>query len=57
MSERDPVDVDAEREADAAGAEAGSIGGRAPEDEDPAARPVSEAGGGSPRDSSWPRRT
>ena len=46
MSERDPVDVEAEREADAAAAEAGSIGGRAPEDEDPAARPVSEAGGG-----------
>jgi hypothetical protein len=46
MSERDPVDVDAEREAEAAAAEAGSIGGRAPEDQDPAERPVSEAGGG-----------
>ena len=46
MSERDPVDVDAEREAEAAAAEAGSIGGRAPEGEDPAERPVSEAGGG-----------
>jgi hypothetical protein len=46
MSERDPLDERAEREADAAGAEAGSIGGRADENEDPAARPVEEAGGG-----------
>ena len=46
MSERDPSDVQAEQEADAAAAEAGSIGGRAPDDEDPAARPVEEAGGG-----------
>jgi hypothetical protein len=46
MSERDPLDERAEREADAAAAEAGSIGGRAPDDEDPAARPVEEAGGG-----------
>lgn len=35
-----------EAEAHAAAAEAGSIGGRAPEDEDPAERPVAEAGGG-----------
>ncbi len=46
MSERDPADVEVEREAEEAAAEAGSIGGRAPEDEDPAARPVSEGGGG-----------
>jgi hypothetical protein len=42
MTEIDPV----EREAEAAAAEAGAIGGRAPEDEDPARRPVEEAGGG-----------
>jgi hypothetical protein len=42
MTERDPAD----REAEQAAAEAGAIGGRAPEDEDPARRPVEEAGGG-----------
>jgi hypothetical protein len=46
MTERDPADLNAEREADAAAAEAGSIGGRAEEDQDPAMRPVEEAGGG-----------
>ncbi len=46
MSERDPQDLQAEREADAAAHEAAGIGGRAPEDEDPARRPVDEAGGG-----------
>jgi hypothetical protein len=33
-------------EAEAAAAEAGRIGGRAPDDVDPADRPVQEAGGG-----------
>jgi hypothetical protein len=42
MTERDSVD----REAEAAAAEAGAIGGRAPADEDPERRPVEEAGGG-----------
>jgi hypothetical protein len=46
MTERDPRDVHAEREADAAAHEAAGVGGRAPEDEDPARRPVDEAGGG-----------
>jgi hypothetical protein len=46
MSERDPQDMQAEREADAAAHEAAGIGGRAPEDEDPERRPVDEAGGG-----------
>jgi hypothetical protein len=46
MSERDPHDVQAEREAEAAAHEAAGIGGRAPEGEDPARRPVDEAGGG-----------
>jgi hypothetical protein len=46
MTERDPQDAQAEREAEAAAHEAGGIGGRAPEDEDPARRPVDEAGGG-----------
>ena len=46
MSERDPGDTDVQREADAAAAEAAAIGGRAPADEDPARRPVEEAGGG-----------
>jgi hypothetical protein len=46
MTERDPQDVLAEREADAAAHEAAGVGGRAPEDEDPARRPVDEAGGG-----------
>ena len=36
----------AEQEAEAAAAQAGAIGGRAPDDEDPARRPVDEAGGG-----------
>jgi hypothetical protein len=46
MSERDPPDVEAAREADAAAHEAARVGGRAPEYEDPARRPVDEAGGG-----------
>lgn len=46
MIERDPHDVQAEREADAAAHEAAGVGGRAPEDEDPARRPVDAAGGG-----------
>jgi hypothetical protein len=46
MSEEDPRDRDAAREADAAAAEAGAIGGRAPENADPERRPVEEAGGG-----------
>ena len=46
MIERDPQDVQADREADAAAHEAAGVGGRAPEDEDPAQRPVDEAGGG-----------
>jgi hypothetical protein len=46
MSERDPQDVQADREADAAAHEAAGVGGREPEDEDPARRPVDEAGGG-----------
>jgi hypothetical protein len=46
MSERDPEDLQAEREADAAAHEAAGVGGRAPADEDPARRPVDEAGGG-----------
>jgi hypothetical protein len=46
MTERDPQDVQVDREADAAAHEAAGIGGRAPEDEDPARRPVDEAGGG-----------
>jgi hypothetical protein len=44
MTERD--DARAEEEAALAAAEAGSIGGRAPDEEDPARRPVDEAGGG-----------
>jgi hypothetical protein len=45
MRETDPDPLD--READAAAAEAGGIGGRVPEqDLDPAARPVVEGGGG-----------
>ena len=43
---RDPHDVLAEKEAEAAAREAGSIGGRAPENDDPAWRPVEESGGG-----------
>jgi hypothetical protein len=46
MSERDPQDIKAEREADAAAHEAAGVGGRAPAEEDPARRPVDEAGGG-----------
>jgi hypothetical protein len=46
MTENRPDDRDVQREADAAAAEAGAIGGRAPDDEDPARRPVDEAGGG-----------
>jgi hypothetical protein len=46
MNERDPQDVQAESEADAAAHEAAGVGGRAPDDEDPARRPVDEAGGG-----------
>jgi hypothetical protein len=46
MTERDPQDVQAEREADAAAHEAAGVGGRAPDDVDPARRPVDEAGGG-----------
>jgi hypothetical protein len=46
MSERDPQDLEAQRETDAAAHEAAGVGGRAPEDEDPARRPVDEAGGG-----------
>jgi hypothetical protein len=46
MSERDPQDAQADREADAAAHEAAGVGGRVPEDEDPARRPVDEAGGG-----------
>jgi hypothetical protein len=46
MAERDPQDVQAQREADAAAHEAAGIGGRAPDDEDPERRPVDEAGGG-----------
>ena len=46
MAERDPQDALARREAEAAAHEAAGIGGRAPDDEDPARRPVDEAGGG-----------
>jgi hypothetical protein len=46
MTERDRQDLQAEREADAAAHEAAGVGGRAPEAEDPARRPVDEAGGG-----------
>jgi hypothetical protein len=45
-SERDPQDLRAARETEAAAHEAGGVGGRAPADEDPARRPVDEAGGG-----------
>ena len=38
--------MQARREAEAAAHEAAGIGGRAPDDEDPARRPVDEAGGG-----------
>jgi hypothetical protein len=43
---KDPVERDAEAEADAAAAEAGEIGGQAPADEDPERFPVEQAGGG-----------
>jgi hypothetical protein len=46
MTENDPQDQRARQEADAAAAEAGSIGGRRDEDEDPATQAVEEAGGG-----------
>ena len=46
MTEQDPHDLQAEREAEAAAHEAAGVGGRAPSDEDPARRPVDEAGGG-----------
>jgi hypothetical protein len=46
MSESDPDDPLAEREADAAAHEAAGVGGRRPADEDPERRPVDEAGGG-----------
>jgi hypothetical protein len=46
MSERDPEDVRVQEEADAAAHEAAGVGGRAPAGEDPARRPVDEAGGG-----------
>jgi hypothetical protein len=46
MTESDPQDVEVQREADAAAHEAAGVGGRAPDDEDPARRPVDEAGGG-----------
>ena len=38
--------MQARREAEAAAHEAAGIGGRAPDNEDPARRPVDEAGGG-----------
>jgi hypothetical protein len=46
MTKRDPQEVEVQREADAAAHEAAGVGGRAPDDEDPARRPVDEAGGG-----------
>ena len=46
MIENEPTDRQAESEAAAAAEEAGAIGGRAPEGEDPERRPVEEAGGG-----------
>ena len=46
MIENEPSDRQVENEAAAAAEEAGAIGGRAPEDEDPERRPVEEAGGG-----------
>jgi hypothetical protein len=46
MTENDPQDQRARNEADAAAAEAGSIGGRRDPDEDPADQAVEEAGGG-----------
>jgi len=46
MTERDPQDVQADRETQAAAEEAAAVGGRAPDDEDPERRPVEEAGGG-----------
>ena len=46
MAERDPQDAHVQREADAAADEAARVGGPAPHDEDPARRPVDEAGGG-----------
>jgi hypothetical protein len=46
QNERDSEDLRPSRETDAAAHEAGGVGGRAPADEDPARRPVDEAGGG-----------
>ncbi|MEA2331251.1 MAG: hypothetical protein QOH58_1389 [Thermoleophilaceae bacterium] len=46
MTEQEPQDASVEREAAAAAHEAAGVGGRAPEDEDPARRPVDEGGGG-----------
>jgi hypothetical protein len=46
MTQNEQDDQSAEREADAAAAEAGSIGGRRDPDEDPAEQAVDEAGGG-----------
>jgi hypothetical protein len=46
MTENQQDDPYADREADAAAAEAGSIGGRRDRDEDPAEQAVDEAGGG-----------
>jgi hypothetical protein len=45
-NEGDPRDLRPAKEAEAAAHEAGGVGGRAPTDEDPARRPVDEAGGG-----------
>jgi hypothetical protein len=47
VTDRDPIDRDVEREADAAAAEAARIGGRSGEEEmDPAERASAEHGGG-----------
>jgi hypothetical protein len=46
MTENEQDDQYADREADAAAAEAGSIGGRRDPDEDPAEQAVEEGGGG-----------
>jgi hypothetical protein len=55
MTAQDPQDV--RREAAEAAHEAAGIGGRAPEDEDPARRPVDEAGGGEAEGFEQARRT
>jgi hypothetical protein len=49
VSERqsgDPINRQAEAEADAAAAEAGAVGGRRNQEADPAEQPLREAGGG-----------